>query len=158
MTPDGGVPVMPEPTAGARWFRARTTDLVAETLSDGTLVIDTASGVFFSLRGVASGVWSMLEHTASDAELRAAVRDHFTDSSGTDVDVDAYLASLHGEGLVVEIDEPRTGDITTAVAWPDTYEAPLVKKYDDMADLLLVDPIHDVAAETGWPDRRPDSL
>ena len=52
MTPDGGVPVMPEPTAGASWFRARTTDLVAETLSDETLVIDTASGVFFSLRGV----------------------------------------------------------------------------------------------------------
>ena len=41
-------------------------------------------------------------------------------------------------------------------AWPDTYEPPTLKKYDDMADLLLVDPIHDVAAETGWPERRPD--
>jgi hypothetical protein len=149
--------VTPDPTPGARWFQTRRTDLVAETLSDETLVIDTASGVFFSLRGVASGVWSLLEHTASDAELRAAVRDHFADASGTDVDVDAYVAALQGEGLAVETDAPRDRDATAAVAWPGTYEPPQVKKYDDMADLLLVDPIHDVAAERGWPDRRPES-
>ncbi len=77
--------------------------------------------------------------------------------SGTDVDVDAYVVALQGEGLVVETDTPRAGGPTTAVAWPDAYEAPQVKKYDDMADLLLVDPIHDVAAESGWPDRRPES-
>ena len=146
-----------DPTPAARWFQTRPTDLVAETLSDETLVIDTASGVFFSLRGVASVLWSMVAQTASDTELRAAVRDHFADAAGTDVDVDAYVAALQGDGLVVESEAPRAGDTTAAGVWPAVYDPPQVRKYDDMADLLLVDPIHDVAAERGWPDRRPDS-
>lgn len=149
------------PTPDARWLQTRRADLVAETLSDETLVIDTATGVFFSLRGVASGLWAMLEQTAGDEELRAAVRDRFADARATDADVDAYLAALEANGLVVETDTPSAGASAsvdaTAVPWPDGYDPPLVKKYDDMADLLLVDPIHDVVTESGWPDRRPES-
>ena len=70
----------PEPTAGARWLQTRPSDLVAETLSDETLVIDTVSGVFFSLRGVASVFWSMLAGTATTDELRVAVRERFADA------------------------------------------------------------------------------
>jgi hypothetical protein len=151
------LPVTSEPTPGARWLQTRPADLVAETLSDETLVIDTATGVFFSLRGVSSGLWAMLEQTAGDEELRRAVRDHFPDARDTDADVDAYLAALEADGLVIETDTPRAGESATTGPWPDGYDPPLVKKYDDMADLLLVDPIHDVATESGWPDRQPDS-
>jgi hypothetical protein len=146
-----------ESPAAVRWLRTRPSDLVAETLSDETLVIDTATGVFFSFRGVASVLWSMLEGIASDAELRAAVRDQFADSPSTAADVDAFVVALEAESLVVDADAPREGDATVSGAWPAEYVAPAVKKYDDMADLLLVDPIHDVAAESGWPDKRPDS-
>ena len=146
-----------EPTAGDRWLQTRPGDLVAETLSDETLVIDTVSGVFFSLRGVASVLWSMLQGTATNDELRAAVRERFTDAPTAAADVDAFVASLEADDLVVDSGTPRDGAVTAVAAWPDAYEPPVLKKYDDMADLLLVDPIHDVAAETGWPERRPDS-
>jgi hypothetical protein len=146
-----------EPPAAVRWLRTRPSDLVAETLSDETLVIDTATGVFFSLRGVASALWSMLEGIASDAELRAAVRDQFADSPSIDTDLDAFLVALEADSLVVETPTAREGDVAVPAAWPDAYAAPEVKKYDDMADLLLVDPIHDVAADRGWPDKRADS-
>jgi len=149
--------VTPEPTGGDRWLQTRPADLVAETLSDETLVIDTATGVFFSLRGVASVLWSLLERTAEHEELRAAVRERFTDAPSVDADVDAFVAALEADGLVVESDAPRAGAGASASEWPESYEPPVVKKYDDMADLLLVDPIHDVAAETGWPERRPDN-
>lgn len=143
-------------TDDIRWLQSRPSDLVAETLSDETLVIDTASGVFFSLRGVACVLWSMVSETASTAELRAAVAEHFPDVPSAGSDVDAFVAALEAEALVLEVETERAGDAAPTVAWPDAYEPPLVKKYDDMADLLLVDPIHDVAAESGWPDKRPD--
>jgi coenzyme PQQ synthesis protein D (PqqD) len=149
--------VTPEPTAGGRWLQTRPHDLVAETLSDETLVIDTVSGVFFSLRGVASALWSMLSTPTTDDDLRTAVRERFADVPSTDAEVDAFVASLEAEHLVVAGDTPGTGTATDAPAWPAAYEPPVLKKYDDMADLLLVDPIHDVAAETGWPERRPDT-
>jgi hypothetical protein len=144
-----------DPSADGRLLRTRDTDLVAETLSDETLVIDTASGVFFSLRGVASVLWAMLQHPTSERELRAAVHDHFTDARDVDADVDSFVEALLADGLVVEV----AGGAATAAApvtWPGTYEAPALKKYDDMADLLLVDPIHDVAADKGWPHRPSD--
>src|SRR5690349_20493146 len=100
-----------EPSSPASWFVTRPADLVAETLSDETLVIDTASGVFFSLRGVASALWSMLEQTASDEELHAAVRDRSGAASTVD-DVDAFLATLETEGLVVVSETPRAGALT----------------------------------------------
>ena len=145
-----------DPTVDDRWLQIRSSDLVAETLSDETLVIDTSNGVFFSLRGVASALWSMLTETASTAELRAAVREQFADATATDADVDAFVAALESDALVVEA-AARRCEGATASGWPDAYAAPILKKYDDMADLLLVDPIHDVAAESGWPDKRPDT-
>jgi hypothetical protein len=33
------------------------------------------------------------------------------------------------------------------------FEAPVLQKYTDMQDLLLLDPIHDTD-ETGWPNIR----
>ena len=35
------------------------------------------------------------------------------------------------------------------------YTAPAVQKYDDLEDLLLLDPIHEVD-EAGWPVARAD--
>ena len=34
---------------------------------------------------------------------------------------------------------------------PESYEAPAVHKYTDMENLLLLDPIHEVEEEAGWP-------
>jgi hypothetical protein len=144
-----------DPSADDRRLHTRDTDLVAETLSDETLVIDTASGVFFSLRGVASVLWAMLAYPTSEGELRAAVREHFTDARDVDGDVDSFVNALLADGLVVETDDGTTAD-PVPVTWPETYEPPVLKKYDDMADLLLVDPIHDVAADKGWPHRPSD--
>lgn len=147
------------PDTGDRWLRTRPSDLVAETLSDETLVIDTASGVFFSLRGVASALWAMLEGSAREAELRDAVTSRFPDTATVDIDVVAFIAALQADDLVVDVESAvaRSGAASAAGQWPDAYEPPTVKKYDDMADLLLVDPIHDVDAQVGWPEKRSDT-
>jgi hypothetical protein len=143
--------VSSDPHTDDRWLCARPNDLVSETLSDETLVIDVATGVFFTMRGTGSALWTMLEHTATIAELRQAV----TDTFGTPAhdDVDGFVAALEAVGLVVEAPGPRADPSPVAATWPPTYEPPLVKPYEDMADLLLVDPIHDVAADAGWPER-----
>ena len=42
-----------------------------------------------------------------------------------------------------------------ALAAKKPYTAPAVQKYDDLEDLLLLDPIHEVD-EAGWPVARAD--
>jgi hypothetical protein len=140
-----------------RSLRTRRSDLVAETLSDETLVIDTASGVFFSLRGVASALWALLDTGTSRDELDTAVRDRFGEVEGVHRDVASFVAALEADGLVEDATGVATDPTTSTPIWPDAYEAPMVKRYDDMADLLLVDPIHDVAADQGWPNEERGS-
>jgi hypothetical protein len=37
-----------------------------------------------------------------------------------------------------------------------TFEPPLLEKYTDMQDLVLLDPVHEVDS-TGWPAPKPDA-
>ncbi|MBN9011127.1 MAG: hypothetical protein J0H63_13740, partial [Rhizobiales bacterium] len=66
---------------------------------------------------------------------------------------------LLAEGLLrpVATDVPATGDITAAAFAAAGARAILVDTYDDMRDLVLTDPVHEVDEEAGWPTRREDT-
>jgi hypothetical protein len=36
------------------------------------------------------------------------------------------------------------------------YSDPAFEKYDDMADLILLDPVHEIDQEKGWPKKAPE--
>jgi len=58
------------------------------------------------------------------------------------------------EGLLAEGGDTDAGSLEP-VQPPLEYAPPSLDKYDDLKDLLLLDPIHEVA-ETGWPTGRTD--
>jgi hypothetical protein len=39
--------------------------------------------------------------------------------------------------------------------WPATFVTPVIESYDEISDIINMDPIHDVDQDRGWP-RRPD--
>jgi hypothetical protein len=75
--------------------------------------------------------------------------------------VAALVEELRAEELLDEAPDPSAngaavgtlvaggGDPTHARA---EFEAPILHRYTDMADFMLVDPIHEVE-ESGWPNR-----
>jgi hypothetical protein len=70
------------------------------------------------------------------------------------------LQELLAEALVVPGAPAAGGAGTVATAVPaarQPYEAPALHKYNDMQDLLLLDPVHDVD-ETGWPNISPEKV
>jgi len=66
-----------------------------------------------------------------------------------------FLSRLIKEGLVAPADDED--DITAIRPRPigaeNAFSAPLLEKYSDMQELLLLDPIHEVG-ERGWPEPR----
>jgi hypothetical protein len=69
-------------------------------------------------------------------------------------DVDAFVANLLGEEMLVEAAAPPDGlptraAIDAAVPQAD-YTALVIERFNDLADLILLDPVHDVT-EAGWP-------
>ena len=66
------------------------------------------------------------------------------------------MAKLQMENLVTSVDclaDVTPSAIENAVAVKQPFEAPILNKYNDMQELLLLDPIHDVD-EAGWPNTK----
>ena len=70
---------------------------------------------------------------------------------GRGPDRGARQEELIAPGEAVDI-LPSPGPV--AAPRPDgPFTAPVVEKYTDMAELILLDPVHDVSA-LGWPDAK----
>src|SRR3954451_515405 len=108
------------------------------------MVIDLNSGAYFSFVGAAADIWSLM---ASGAGLAGTV-DRIAARYAIDVptvqrDVGTFVAELTAHELLLDgsaRDESPLDLGPVAV----TYETPELERHDDLADLLLLDPVHEV--------------
>jgi hypothetical protein len=131
-----------------------------DTVEGETLVLDPTSGVLTLLTGLGPVIW---ERLVVGAEPDALVGE-LTDRYGEDATaaVVAFLDDLVGAGLVVEVTGLDVVEAGAPSPWPDTYEPPGTERFDDIADIMTMDPIHEVDPSLGWPHvgsdpaRRPE--
>jgi hypothetical protein len=140
--------VAQEPT-----YWARRTNLVAETIDDETMVVDWEAGVFYRFVGTSAALWNRLWAGVTVPALASELTATYGAEAGAETA--PFVAELVAEGLVVTDAPAHDGDADSGgMPWPDTFTPLSFHKHSDMADLLLVDPIHDVDVEDGWPERR----
>jgi len=129
--------------------------ILSQRFDDEVVAINLKVGVYYSLRGAAAVVWSALEARADRRGVLGAIQARYEgDEQQHAPEVDRFLAELSSEGLIT----PRPG--AGAAPVPDSenagriaFVAPVLEKFSDMQDLLLLDPIHDVD-EDGLPSGR----
>jgi Coenzyme PQQ synthesis protein D (PqqD) len=108
-------------------------------------------------------MWSMVEAGLTAGEIAAAILARYEgDRADVAGGVAAFLQELQTEELIVPIEpgvvgsparaEPASGEASARLP----YQPPVLNKYTDMKDMLLLDPIHDVE-ETGWPTPKAGS-
>jgi hypothetical protein len=144
-------------------LRVNAPQVIHETIDGEVVIIDLASGNYYSVKGCGADVWDVIQKSPGTAppEIVAAVAARFDDPSAEiEKHVVRFLDELRSEGLLAVDDsagEPAQvrpagqngGDCTRA------FDPPLLEKYTDMQDLVLLDPVHEVDV-TGWPQPRPD--
>jgi len=132
--------------------------VVSEVIDGELVVMNLATGNYFSSAGSGARLWARLDHGASAEGLVATLAAHHeVDVDTARADVERYLATLQAEGLVREYGEAAPALPLEPVHAREAYEAPAMQVYSDMRDLLMLDPIHDVAEE-GWPSRPAEEL
>ncbi len=136
--------------AGGR-LDVTSANIVNETFDDETVVVNLDAGTYFSLTRLASAVWVALPGSTVDEIVDQLVDRYDAGREAIEPPVRAFVEALVDEGLVGPADG-RTPARTPLPPVPDTFEAPAFEKFDDMQDLLLLDPIHDVDP-SGWPTR-----
>jgi len=127
---------------------------VNEIIDGEAVMINLDSGSYYSADKTGAIVWHALEQGASLREACAFVAARFDGDPATiDKGVTAFIENLLAEGMLV-VDPTRVpAPLPPAPpgATKPAFEPPAVQRYDDMRDLLLADPIHDVDA-SGWPN------
>lgn len=132
-------------------------DVIQETVEGATLIVHNRSGTYYSLEGSGTVIWNAL----LAGHPVAAIEDWFAGGSEGEratvrEGMAKFIDALVSENLIV----PTTGGATAASgAWErkepkPTFASPELRKFTDMQELLLVDPIHDVQPEAGWPVRK----
>ncbi len=135
-------------------YRARTQGVAFELFADDAVLVDFDRGRYYALNVSGRDVWEILgAGPASAAEIARRLAPDAADGLSS---VAAFLDRLVEIGLAFRVEgAPVVGGAAgvSAKAAPSprgAFTPPKVDEYTDLEDLLLLDPIHDVAPD-GWP-------
>lgn len=130
---------------------------MSEVLDGEAVIIDLATGRYHAAAGVAATVWGAAAGGASLTTIMSAVAvRHRNVPADAESAVLAFLAQAVAAGLATEDpSSPGSGDLPSfPVETVTEWDVPVLESHDDLADLLLLDPVHDVT-ESGWPHAAP---
>jgi len=131
-------------------YAVSSSDIVYETFDGDAVVLDLASGRYFGFSDSGSCVWEALIAQVPPASLvgRACGSEQLSAA-----DLDAFIARLTEFGLLSPaadaVSAPLSAELAQRLA--AAREALKIDMHDELADLVMVDPIHDVDEPAGWP-------
>jgi hypothetical protein len=131
--------------------------LMHETIEGETIMINGETGNYYSLNSVGSAIWRAIEaNAAPDQIVRFIAARYEAPRDEIRAAVNDFLAELEREELVVRggaAGEPRLEllAVDSAVSTTSPFSRPSLEKHTDMQDLILLDPVHEVDPQRGWP-------
>ena len=132
-------------------FKINGPDVIAETIDGEAIIINLNSGAYYSSLGSGGAIWQAIiaSHSVEETLELLAAR-YGAERNTIEPEVSQFVSQLVDEGLVIESSEPSATD-DVAFGATGSFETPVLSKYTDMQELLLLDPIHDVDPKIGWP-------
>ena len=126
-------------------------DVVAESFDGQTVILNLANGHYFSLRGIATPIWASLLAGHTPKAIVASIRASRQELSDASQDFLERLVALN----LVRPEGAGHGDLLGPIDETWSGEGPHIEIFDDLAELIYADPIHDVDERAGWPTPRP---
>jgi len=144
-------------------YQVESSNIIHETIDNEVVVVNLEKGYYYSLRDTAAVIWSrILAGMPVDAITQNISEKHGIERSQIEGSVNDFIRELVKEDIITamisdtiseknEVQDPELSeDINKS-----EFSIPVMEKFTDMADLLLLDPIHEVD-ESGWPNIAPE--
>ena len=132
--------------------------VVHETIDGETIIMDMKTGHYYSLEWPGTFIWEYLAEGAQPLSLFEKFLEKGLSKKEKFSEVESFIKHLMDENLLSEIQENEveinevSGTLNNNIEkLVQNFKAPVVNKYTDMQEMLLLDPIHDVD-EKGWPE------
>jgi hypothetical protein len=137
-------------------FRIDSRDVIHETIDGEVIVVALTTGCYYSLEGAGADIWDGLLRGRSGDEIVSDLQDRYeVDADDAGAAVSSLVDKLVSERLVHRADvnggDPAApGSPSEPLGERVAFPLPVLHKFTDMQDFLLVDPVHEVA-DAGWP-------
>lgn len=130
------------------------TNKVYASVADGQYVIlNFVSGAYYSLNTPSTAVLQDILEGAPESEVEAALA-RIWPAEDVHGALQAFLDRLYGLEVLCPEEASAAAAAVHCAALPAGGELDLrVDEYNDVADLLLMDPIHEVSEDAGWPNQ-----
>ncbi len=140
-------------------YRINTPQVISENIEGEVVIANLQTGIYYSMQRVGADVWPLFENGVSREDLlKTAVETYSGNVSEIEAALGEFVTKLLAERLIVEVrglqSQPSEEGHRANGTNLRPFEKPVLDSYNDMKDLLLLDPIHDVD-ETGWPAPKP---
>ncbi|MCX5849626.1 MAG: PqqD family peptide modification chaperone [Deltaproteobacteria bacterium] len=135
--------------------------VIHEVIDGETMLVRLDSGNYYNMNATGGQIWSFIEKGASESQI---VSD-FTALYGLDKNIVGEQISIFIKQLIAEeLISPNGNSPDAKIAFKseslqqltNLFEPPLINKYSDMQELLILDPIHDVS-DAGWPNPKSEN-
>ena len=144
-------------------FKINSPKVIHETIDGETVIVNLDSGNYYSLDRVGAEIWNLIREKVSIDGVIESIASRY-DAKKEEIAKAVYhlinelqqelLIVVDGSEMSANDQEHQLQDITESSGKLTSFEPPMLSKYTDMQDLLLLDPIHDVD-EAGWPHMKP---
>lgn len=139
-------------TPSTRWDVNRA-DVSHERLDGEVIAVNLVTGRYYSMSGPAADAWSAVVGGGSADETSQSLREIYGSDPSIESDVVKFISACVDAQLLVEANLLNSRHALAEI--PDDYQraawtTPVLEEYEDLQDLILVDPVHDTSA-LGWP-------
>jgi hypothetical protein len=149
------------PTA---FFEIEKIKIVLEKFEDEIVIVNLENGYYYSLSGIGSDILGMIGKRYSVNAIRDAWSTMFPDyREEVEVSLNEFLLELENEGIIIPSSAGKDENSQSlnsrakleSIPAQSIFSKPILNRYTDMREILLLDPIHEVDANTGWPQKKP---
>lgn len=127
-------------------YRINSPKVIHQIFETEVVVVNLETGSYYSVEGSGIDIWRMLEAQHEESEIASAFENGAAESARK------FLHELRDEQLIVADENAKAAGEISERNHP--LGEPRLRKFTDMRDLLLLDPIHELD-EAGWPQRPP---
>jgi hypothetical protein len=134
-------------------YRVNSPHVISETVDGETIIVNLASGHYFSLQGTAVDVWAGLERGQALEEVVFALEQHYEAPEG---EIGKAVTRLVEDFVAGDLLVPDSTGVAPELAPTDAmgerapFVPPTFTQFTDMQDIILLDPVHEVDTR-GWP-------
>ncbi len=144
------------------YFKINTPSISHETIDGEVVMVNLNNGSYYSMDKTGAVIWNYIDKGMTIKQISELIKNQYSgESLEIERSVSELFAELQKEQLILLNDSvngnlPNNGNINGNLEIEKKeFEKPVLQKFTDMQDLLLLDPIHDLD-EMGWPKKSSD--